>query len=260
MPKLTERQVEVRNLSKQGLTPGEIAGRLGITENGVYQHLRRIKERGGRTLTQAAKPATTRTTSARKPAARKSAAKATTKRRTRTSAAGRSGRTPSRSRSRAKAALPTGVTAPQAAAPQAAAPTTPLDAIRARRESLNAELAVTEAALKETQKAHEAATQAHETAVKRHGEELHALDVAEKALTGKLPKTVDRSRQRKSGGNGSTPVEPQAQPAPPAPAEAAAPQPQIAATPLAAVPAEPVAAVAESNQAGFSQPDGFAGE
>lgn len=43
---LTERQREVLDMFKEGLPTAEIAKRLGVSDNGVYQHKRRLVERG----------------------------------------------------------------------------------------------------------------------------------------------------------------------------------------------------------------------
>lgn len=47
MAELTERQQEIKDLLDRDKTPGEIAEALGITENAVYQHLRRMREKAG---------------------------------------------------------------------------------------------------------------------------------------------------------------------------------------------------------------------
>lgn len=65
---LTERQQEIKALQDQGKTPREIAEALGITVNGIYQQLRRMKAGG-------AKPSTAKKPAA-KPAIKASPAKA----------------------------------------------------------------------------------------------------------------------------------------------------------------------------------------
>ncbi len=60
---LTERQLEILKLQEQGMKASQIAKKLGITVNGVYQHQRRIRDAGGSN----SKPAASKSTKAPTP-------------------------------------------------------------------------------------------------------------------------------------------------------------------------------------------------
>lgn len=69
MPELTDRQQEIQVLLDQDKTPGEIAKALGITENAVYQHLRRMREKLGTTTPRRRSPQRQSTRKAAAPSA-----------------------------------------------------------------------------------------------------------------------------------------------------------------------------------------------
>jgi hypothetical protein len=244
MPTLTSRQKEVQALIKQGRTPREVADALGITENGVYQHMRRIKAAGGKKAA-GAKPAAKRTATK---AAKPSAAKPTRKR------SGTRSRTTTRSQAQSTLA---------AASAPVKAPT-PLDAIRAQRGELTARLDVTKGALEAAQAALKAADEAHAKALKELGPELQRLDTAEGVLTGKIRRVNAApapAKQRTTNGsapaaNAETPVAPQApaeeQQAAPAPAPEEAPAEAPAPAPVQE--SEPLIGAGEFAQVGG---DGF---
>lgn len=151
---LTPRQKEIKGLQKQGKNAREIAAELGITENAVYQQLRRARQ-----VTGEAKPA------AAKPKAK---------------AAAKSGR-----KSAAKpAAKPAAAAAPVAAAPVKSEPRamTPLQAIRARRDEVTKGLREAEATETAAERALKQAREAREKIAAKVAPELTQLDNAEKAL------------------------------------------------------------------------------
>jgi hypothetical protein len=149
---LTERQQQIVGLQKQGKKAKEIGAALGITENAVYQQIRRIRERS-----EGGTPRTTR---------RQSAPKAT-----------------------APAAITSppangnGTATPAAPAPKAF---TPLQAIRARRDEITASVRELEAEVTQATKVLEKATVARDKAVEGNRVELAGLDAAEAALKGEL--------------------------------------------------------------------------
>lgn len=151
---LTPRQKEIKGLQKQGKNAREIAAELGITENAVYQQLRRARQVTGEAKPAAAKP---------KP-----------------KAAAKSGR-----KSAAKpAAKPAVATAPVAAAPVKSEPRamTPLQAIRARRDEVTKGLREAEATETAAERALKQAREAREKIAAKVAPELTQLDNAEAAL------------------------------------------------------------------------------
>lgn len=151
---LTPRQQQIKKLLDQGKKAKQIANQLGISENAVHQHKRRMKDAGG------SKPAT---------ATRSRAQSSGTKR--------------TQSRTAATPRRP----APAPAKPAEARPVTPLQAVRHRRQEITH-------ALKDVREEHEAAIKAvehareqREKAEARYADELNQLDAAERALTGELP-------------------------------------------------------------------------
>ena len=145
---LTPRQQEIVDLQKQGNNAKQIAAKLGITENAVYQQLRRARKGG------AAKPKA-------KNAGRKSAAKPAA--------------------SQAPAATP----APAAANRQVKSEPrvmTPLQAIRARRNEVAEGLREAEAEVTAAEKALKQATEARDKIQAKVTPELTQLDNAEAAL------------------------------------------------------------------------------
>jgi F0F1-type ATP synthase membrane subunit b/b' len=144
---LTERQQQIQDLLEQGKSAKEIAEALGITTNGVYQQLRRMRAGGA-----SAKPA-------------KRGAKAK----------------PAKSApAKSAPAKPPGVN--ESTAPPRVM--TPLQAIRARRDDLTAGLREAEAAVTEAQKALEKATQGRDKIAEKVAPELESLDRAERAIRG----------------------------------------------------------------------------
>jgi predicted ArsR family transcriptional regulator len=147
---LTDRQQEIIHLlDVEKLTPPQIAEKLKISVNAVYQQMRRIRQRNG------GSPA------------------------------------PSTPRSRGKSSRRASRPRP---APQAnAAHVTPLQAIRARRDGINAELRDSHQALQHAQTAAKRAAESHDKLKARHAEELKQLNAAERALGHKPPTPRKRS-------------------------------------------------------------------
>lgn len=185
---LTERQQEIKALQDQGKTPREIAEALGITVNGIYQQLRRMKAGG-------AKPST-----AKKPAA-KPAIKA--------------------SPAKAPPVPPAHSLPPREM--------TPLQAIRARKSAIEAQLKQVAADVQTAAHALEKAGERQTTMAAKHSEELRQLEVAEGVITGQVPlKNAPKPPAKPSGKNGKSAL---ASVPPAAPVD----------PPAAAVPAEPAA-------------------
>lgn len=210
-PQLTPRQKEIKGLQKQGKNAREIAAELGITENAVYQQLRRARQVTGEAKPAAAKP---------KP-----------------KAAAKSGR-----KSAAKpAAKPAVATAPVAAAPVKSEPRvmTPLQAIRARRDEASKGLREAEAAVTDAERALAKAKETRDKIQAKVTPELTQLDNAEKAL-----KAVE-------GATASEPEAPAAEPtvteAPVAAKPAAKPASKPAAKQAAKPAAKPAAAKSNGN-------------
>lgn len=219
---LTPRQQEIKSLLDAGKTPVEIAKKLKITDNAVYQQLRRMREagKGGKAV-------------AKRTPARKSAAKPVKKATTAAKPI-----KPSRSRPRSTTRATSGNTATGTAknvtVPSPAVAMTPLESVRARREAIAAELA-------EVRQAHEAAVKVadeakatRETAEGAYADELNQLDAAEAALS---PKPVAKN------GSGSKKGAKAALAAVPAPTEATV-EPPAGADEPPAPESEPTAAVA----------------
>jgi transposase len=89
---------------------------------------------------------------------------------------------------------------------------TPLQAIRARRDEIKAELKATESAVLDAERTLKSASEAHEKASTKRAEEIKQLDSAESALTGKpTPAQVERAAKRAA----SAPQKPASAPAKP---------------------------------------------
>lgn len=175
---LTERQKEIKGLLKQGKTAKDIGQALSITENAVYQQIRRMRKAGENVGTQ-------RATGSRKASTR--------------------GRKVGRQSSRKAPVLEPTATPPAVdpTPPIAARPATPLQSVRNRRAEINADLKLAETEVTAAEKAHETAKAAHAKLKDRHAVELKALDAAEKALAPKPanaagPKPASERRQRPS--------------------------------------------------------------
>lgn len=180
---LTERQQEITALLDDGKTPREIAAALEITENAVYQHIRRIRANGTKISTSGtgrAAAARTRRSSAPKPTL-------------------------------APATRPTTELRDM----------TPLQAIRARKDALAHDVREADHAVAAAERALKAAQERATKIKTKHGDELKALEKAESAITGKPVTKVapgakptgtakSRSRSRSSAkrtsSNGSTPA------------------------------------------------------
>lgn len=179
---LTDRQREIVTLLDQGKTPREAAEALDITENAVYQHIRRIRE-GGHKVTSASNA--------------------------------QGSRSRGRSTARTRQAPATAPEAPATATPAEPRAMTPLQAIRYRRATIEQETKAAHAQVLAAEKVLAQAREAAERVLAKHGEELDHLISAEAALTGKpapKPPAKPRSRSRSaSKANGSTPATPQAQ-------------------------------------------------
>jgi hypothetical protein len=214
---LTPRQKEIKGLQKQGKNAREIAAELGITENAVYQQLRRARQ-----VTGEAKPA------AAKPKAK---------------AAAKSGR---------KSAAKPAATAAVAATPAPAAANrqvkseprvmTPLQAIRARRDEASKGLRDAEAAVTEAKRALAKAEETRDKIQAKVTPELTQLDNAEAAL--KATETATASEPEAPAAEATAteaPVEPVA--AKPAAKPASKPAAKQAAKPAA----KPAAAKSNGN-------------
>jgi transposase len=100
----------------------------------------------------------------------------------------------------------------QQAVPSQARAMTPLQAIRARRDEIKAELKATESAVLDAERTLKSASEAHEKASTKRAEEIKQLDSAESALTGKpTPAQVERAAKRAA----SAPQKPASAPAKP---------------------------------------------
>jgi transposase len=100
----------------------------------------------------------------------------------------------------------------QQAVPSQARAMTPLQAIRARRDEIKAELKATESAVLDAERTLKSASEAHEKASTKRAEEIKQLDSAESALTGKpTPAQVERAAKRAT----SAPQKPASAPAKP---------------------------------------------
>jgi biotin operon repressor len=166
---LTERQQQIVDLLEQGKKAPEIAKKLKISQNGVYQHIRRIRDSG---VTVNSGSGTRGGNGRRK-----------------------SGRKSTRSRQGRRTGSPT--PAPQP--PQFEA-TTPLQAVRVRRDAIRAAIKEGEATVTEARKALEQAEGNHGKLSARHAEELKQLDAAEKALSpNSKPKAAGKASGRRSG-------------------------------------------------------------
>lgn len=168
-PDLTERQTEIKRLLDEGKTPREIGEALKITENAVYQHIRRMRGNGHRVNT-----------------ARSSGSKSGSRKR-------------SGSRSSRPAPAP---------APSEPRLMTPLQAIRARKDAIAHEIRDARQALESAERAAKLAGEAHEKTQAKTKDELSALDKAEAAITGKpvikAAKSRSRSTAAKASSNGKT--------------------------------------------------------
>ena len=156
---LTERQQQIQDLLEQGKSAKEIAEALGITTNGVYQQLRRMRAGGAK-----AAPAKRAKTAKAKPA--KAPASATAK--------------------------PPGVN--ESTAPPRVM--TPLQAIRARRDDLAAGLRDAEAAVIDAQRTLERAVAGRDKIAERITPELESLDRAERAIKGEAEPTPEDVTQQ----------------------------------------------------------------
>jgi hypothetical protein len=156
MAQLTERQQQVADLVKQGKKAKEIGNVLGISENAVYQQLRKIRAAGGTRST-----GQTRSSNARS--------------------------TASRSRSRAAAA-------PKPAADPIEPVVMPEDALSVRRRNIEAELKATKNRQTEADSTYKALTAECERATASLTAELERIKNAELALTGKLAPAAPKPR------------------------------------------------------------------
>ena len=209
---LTPRQQQVKDLLDQGKSPAEVAKKLKMTTNSVYQHIARMK--GGSKAKPARKSGAKRTT-ARKSTARKSGAKRTGTRRSSTR------------RSPARPPAP----APAPAAPAPERTMTPLQAIRHRKSELESGLSESARVVAQAEKALKDAQEAHAKLEASREGELKQLTAAEAALSGKnVAKPRSRSGGSSKNGSGSKAAGAKAA-ASATPAPAATPEPQSAATP-----------------------------
>lgn len=213
---LTDRQKQIKDLLEAGNKADAIAKKLKITPNAVYQQIRRMRNAGN------APKGVAQGKGGRKSAGKKRAA--------------------------AKpAATPSPAPAPVSTEPRLM---TPLQALRARRDEIEARLKAAHAEVETHERAAAKARESAEKLTVRHNEELGQLDAAEAALKGEKPKPAPRKTSGKKGGGKASPAKPaQEAPAPapadPAPAPAETPQPppvppqEPAAAPEAAAPADP---------------------
>ncbi len=153
---LSERQQEIKALIEQGNKVSAIATQLGITPNGVYQQLRRMRESGDAPATSTKKTGAKTKTTAK--------ANATSNTSTGTTA---------------------NVTVTTTGQAKALRPLTPLQAIRARRDEIMSDIKGAQAEQEAAQRALVKATEAVDKLAARHSEELGRINSAEAALTGK---------------------------------------------------------------------------
>jgi DNA-binding CsgD family transcriptional regulator len=170
---LTERQQQIVDLQKQGKKAKEIGEALGISENAVYQQLRRIRK-GSDANGSASSQRASESTARRQSGGRRGSAAPTLQAATTTGGTTSAGLTP---------------TAP---APK---PMTPLQSVRARRDEVSADLKAAEADVQQAERALEAARKQRDKIAERLRPELAALDAAEAALQGKLslPEAADEA-------------------------------------------------------------------
>jgi biotin operon repressor len=163
---LTERQTQIKTLLDEHKTPREIGAVLEISENAVYQHIRRMRD-GGHHLN------TTPGKRGRKPKGPLvPVAPASTKATTELS---REQLTPAAPAARAK---------PSRGPRRASIANSPLAAVRARRAEIATEIDAVDAVVAQARAAYERA-QAQATEVhERHRTEIRQLDSAETALLG----------------------------------------------------------------------------
>lgn len=212
---LTERQQEIKTLLDQGKTPREVGEALGISENAVYQHRRRMQGKSTKAST------TTRR--------RGSAKRADEGTRVRAEAARSTARKSSGRKRSQRTSTQRHLTAVQATPePQ---PMDPLTAVRHRRDALNEQVAQTKASLDEIAKLHQEAQKAHDTAVSKVKTELDQLAAAEALLTGKLKPPERRPRKAEAK------PEPETAPAP-------EPEPEVTTPPMPEADAQDDAAEA----------------
>lgn len=214
---LTERQKQVQDLVKDGKSPAEIGTALGITTNGVYQQLRRIRE-----LTGKSKPkATTKKASGAKPAAAKS------------------GRSSARKPAATPAATPKPAATPAPAPTPVAKPLTPLQAVRAQRDEVTASLKQAEQDVKNAQAVLARVEAARDKLAEKVAPQVAQLDAAEAALQGRLALPEPAETQAAPAPAASEPEAPtpQAQAAKPATAK-----PKGSSTPKKATSGKPAAA------------------
>jgi DNA-binding CsgD family transcriptional regulator len=196
---LTERQEQIKGLLKQGKSAKQIAKSLKISENAVYQQIRRMRKAGENVGTKRATG-------------------------TRASAAKKTGRQSARKRPSLEPTLPQAPgNIPEP--PIAARPPTPLQSVRNRRAEIHADIKLAETEVTAAQRALDAAKAAHAKLKDRHGDELKSLDTAEKALAPKpvnkpqpQPASARRQRPSRAQSGGKTP---EPSPEPPAAPESA---------------------------------------
>jgi hypothetical protein len=205
---LTPRQKEIKALLDKDFTPTEVADKLGVSSNAIYQHLRRMKK---------APKASKARTSPRKPGTRRAAARKRPSRAKRTTA-----RAPALGE-RGTAVLASGTLLK---------PHTPLQVIRNRKDEIEAAVKHSAAVVAEDEKGYLTSKERHETLVTKNKEELRRLDIAEQALQGKIVKPAPKRQRPAASTNGQPPVPP------PAPEPNARPdaKPEPTPAPVATVP------------------------
>lgn len=179
---LTERQKEIKKLQSEGLKPPQIAERLKVSPNAIYQQLSRMRSGKGASAKTGSKTGS-------KPAAKPAAAR-----------------------------QPRPATTPAQAPTR---PLTPLQAIRERRSEIERTVKETESELHAAEKALEAARERHQSVVARFDEELAHLNGAEAVIKGEMvaraipaPKSAEKAKSKDAGKNkeqnGSAPAAPAA--------------------------------------------------
>jgi regulatory LuxR family protein len=223
---LTERQQEIKALLDKGKTPREVGEALGISENAVYQHRRRMGVKSSSTRRGSAKRAD-ESTRVRAAAARAQAPAKRTTQRKRTQ----------QPRKPQLAAVPTGPTTPEAM--------DPLTAVRHRRTEVNSLIEGARFEAEAAAKVAATAQKADDEALAKVKVELDQLDTAEAVLTGKLKPPTKASRKPSNGKAQTPPTEPPAPtPAEPAPPAAVA-EPEPEPTGYADAPEVPAEAAAQ---------------
>jgi len=214
---LTPRQAQIQKLLDQGKTPAEIAHALDVTTNNIYQHLKRMKKG----TTSRAKPRKARsTTSGRKRASRDTFAVS-----------------PAATKGIGAVLVPN-------MAGEMLKPHTPLQVIRDRKDEIETRVKNSAAKVAADEKTYLTSKEVHEKFVAKNKEELRRLEIAERALQGKiLSRAAAKPRSRAAAPPATENAHPDAAPEP---------KPEVAIVTIPVV-SNGSQAVAQDESAEFSQ-------